>query len=64
MMTRNQLVQLTVISVIWVTAGLLTALYEYFFLANYPGVLETAPMQEFNLEKNESCLLLATTLLG
>lgn len=51
-MTRNQLVQLTVISVIWVTAGLLTALYEYFFLANYPGVLETAPMQEFNLAKN------------
>ena len=52
MMTRNQLVQLTVISVIWVSGGLLTALYEYFFLANYPGVLATAPMQEFNLEKN------------
>ncbi|HOY16517.1 MAG TPA: adenylate/guanylate cyclase domain-containing protein [Haliscomenobacter sp.] len=52
MMTRNQLVQLAVISMIWVTAGLLTALYEYFFLANYPGVLETAPMQEFDLGKN------------
>lgn len=52
MITRNHLAQLAVISVIWVSAGLLSALYEYFFLANYPGVLETAPMQEFNLTKN------------
>ncbi len=52
MITRNHLSQLTSISVIWVLAGLLTALYEYFFLANYPGVLETQAMQEFSLGKN------------
>ena len=37
---------------IWITGGLLTSLYEYFFLANYPGVLETPPMQEYDLRKN------------
>lgn len=58
MITRNHLAQLAVISVIWVSAGLLSALYEYFFLANYPGVLETAPMQEFNLTKNAVAAML------
>lgn len=52
MITRNQLAQLITIAGLWVLAGLLTALYEYFFLANYPGVLDTAPMQEFSLKKN------------
>jgi len=51
-MTRNHLRQLTAITLLWALAGLLTSLYEYFFLANYPGVLQTAPMQEFNLTKN------------
>lgn len=52
MITKNHLSQLTAISVLWVFVGLLTAMYEYFFLANYPGVLDTAPMNEFNLLKN------------
>ena len=52
MITRNQLTKLGTIMAIWVVGGLLTALYEYFFLANYPGVLDTAPMQEFDLRKN------------
>lgn len=52
MITKNHLAQLAAISALWVFAGLLTALYEYFFLANYPGVLGTQPMQEFNLQKN------------
>lgn len=52
MITRNHLAQLASITSLWVLAGLLTALYEYFFLANYPGVLETTPMQEFSLGKN------------
>ena len=52
MITRNQLGQLAAITGLWVLAGLLTALYEYFFLANYPGVLETTPMVEFSLQKN------------
>ena len=51
MMKRNQLGQLTTITGLWVLAGLLTALYEYFFLANYPGVVETLPMEEFSLKK-------------
>lgn len=52
MSTKNHLSQLTTISALWVLVGLLTALYEYFFLANYPGVLDTQAMQEFDLQKN------------
>jgi adenylate cyclase len=52
MTTRNHLIQLAIISIIWTLVGLSTAWYEYFFLANYPGVLETAPMREYNLQKN------------
>lgn len=57
MMRRNQLGQLATITGLWVLAGLLTALYEYFFLANYPGVLRTAPMQEFSLGKNAAAAM-------
>ncbi len=52
MINRDRLGQLTTIAVLWAMAGGLTAMYEFFFLANYPGVLETAPMQEFHLGKN------------
>ncbi|MEO0338501.1 MAG: adenylate/guanylate cyclase domain-containing protein [Bacteroidota bacterium] len=52
MITKNQLSQLATLSALWVLVGLLTALYEYFFLANYPGVLNTQAMQEFSLLKN------------
>lgn len=52
MINKENVKQLFLISLIWVVAGLFTALYEYFFLANYPGVLDTAPMQEFALQKN------------
>jgi adenylate cyclase len=52
MITRNHLVQLAIITIIWTLIGLSTAWYEYFFLANYPGVLETAPMHEYNVQKN------------
>ncbi|MEL7122321.1 MAG: adenylate/guanylate cyclase domain-containing protein [Bacteroidota bacterium] len=40
------------ISALWMLVGLLTALYEYFFLANYPGVLDTQAMNDFDLQKN------------
>lgn len=52
MITKNKLSLLATISFLWVFTGLLTVLYEYFFLANYPGVLDTQPMNEFNLQKN------------
>lgn len=52
MITKSHLAQLATITALWTLAGLLTALYEYFFLANYPGVLATSPMQEFSLQKN------------
>lgn len=52
MINKNHLSQLATISALWVLVGLLTALYEYFFLANYPGVLDTPAMQEFSLQKN------------
>ena len=52
MITRNQMSQLFTIAGLWVVAGLLTSLFEYFFLANYPGVLDTAPMEAFSLKKN------------
>jgi len=52
MITKNHLWQLALITVLWTLVGLLTAWYEYFFLANYPGVLETAAMQEYEVGKN------------
>jgi adenylate cyclase len=52
MITKSNLKQILIISLIWVVAGLFTALYEFFFLANYPGVLETDAMLEFELKKN------------
>ena len=52
MIKRTHLAQLATITTLWVLVGLLTSLYEYFFLANYPGVLDTGPMQEFDLQKN------------
>ncbi len=50
--TYQQFSQLALITGLWVLAGLLTALYEYFFLANYPGVLDTLPMLEFDFLRN------------
>ena len=58
MLTANELKKIGAISIIWVIGGLFTALYEYFFLANYPGILQTAPMEEFSLTKN----IIAATL--
>ncbi len=51
-MTKSQLVKMGSIIIIWVIGGMLTTLYEYLFLANYPGVLGTQPMEEFNLRNN------------
>ncbi len=34
---------------LWMLVGLFTACYEFFFLANYPGVLNTPAMGEYNL---------------
>ena len=52
MVSKSQINQLWVITLIWVVAGLLTALYEYFFLANYPGILESGTMEEYSLGRN------------
>jgi adenylate cyclase len=52
MITKNHLIQLATLTLLWVSVGLLTALYEYLFLTNYPGVLDTAPMQDFDFRKN------------
>ena len=37
---------------IWFFAGVLITLHEYFFLANYPGVLSTEAMGSFNFINN------------
>ncbi|HKK77036.1 MAG TPA: adenylate/guanylate cyclase domain-containing protein [Saprospiraceae bacterium] len=52
MITKNHLIQLITLSALWVFVGLVTAMYEYFFLANYPGVLDTQPMLNFDLQRN------------
>ena len=36
----------------WMTVGVLTALYEFFFLDNFPGVLSEPSMKEYNLVAN------------
>ncbi len=43
---------LMLILAIWLVGVLTTPFYEYFFLANFPGVLEEAPMRAYNLTAN------------
>ncbi len=52
MYLQNRLIWLITISVLWIIAGLLITFHEYFFLANYPGVFETQPMEEYSFSKN------------
>jgi adenylate cyclase len=43
---------------LWTSGVLLTPFYEYFFLANYPGVLETLPMRGYDLPLNVAVALI------
>lgn len=52
MQLRGKLIWLLVLASMWFLSGVFITLHEYFFLANYPGVLSTEPMEEFNFSNN------------
>jgi len=43
---------LVFILLLWIVTGLLTSIYEYFFLANYPGVISEESMAGYSLTAN------------
>ena len=52
-MTREGTILWIFVTVIlWMFAGALTSIHEYFFLANYEGVQGTLPMQEYSFTRN------------
>ncbi len=64
MHVQNRIVLLVTITVIWILAGILITFYEYFFLANYPGIYMTEPMQDYSLSKNMVAAISALGLGG
>jgi len=61
MFFRPKAFKLALITLVWLIAGVLITLHEYLFLTNYPGVLETLPMQDYHFSKN---LVAASIALG
>lgn len=61
MHVQGKFVWLITITTLWILAGILITFHEYFFLANYPGIYSTGPMQDFSLTKN---LVAAISALG
>lgn len=52
MISKTILNKTALIIIVWVMAGSLLTAYEYFFLSNYKGVLDTEPMSAYNFRNN------------
>ena len=61
MFLRPKAFKLALITLLWLIAGCLITLHEYLFLTNYPGVLDTTPMSNYQFSKN---LMAASIALG
>lgn len=52
MYNKTVLSKIILIVLVWVLAGLFITAHEYFFLSNYPGILNTEPLAQYNFTNN------------